>query len=461
MLLEYPPIGCRVFSSTVFADKRGTTYRFNNSDFETCKNQQIMIVTNVAHTLRGIHVAEYGKKVMCISGSVYDVMIDLRKTSNTYGSWYAIELTQDTAIYIPAGIGHAYYSHEPSTILYDLEGSSTQAGQDKSIHFSDVRLNITWPINMNIENLVISDKDNNKENTLDRYELSLARNIPRVLVYGANGYLGSHACKYLEQDGMQVIKAVSRCENRGDIIIELNQVKPDYVLCSVGKSGIPASVWHEQHPWESIENNLIAVLNLARACHEKNIRCAVFGTGFVYTGGTREEPILDHAPHNPSNNFYSHMRSIVEKTLTILPNVLVLRINYPYTLDADSRSLYNKIKNYTKLHDVKSSCTHVEECFQFLGTILRSDKTGAINFVSNVPESPLSIARTMNRDPNTYEVVDPPSNLVSCVLDTAELHSIIGIPMPCVYKTNTIVCKCEMCKNNNSNECHGECMDTH
>ena len=112
-------------------------------------------------TLRGFHYqikpSEEVKIIRCISGSIYDVVIDLRPESKTYLKWMGLELKAKDyqALYIPAGFAHAYLAlQDETTVLYDVS-SPYQPSLERGIRFDDPQFNIVWPCDV----MVISKKD--------------------------------------------------------------------------------------------------------------------------------------------------------------------------------------------------------------------------------------------------------------------------------------------------------------
>lgn len=115
-------------------------------------------------TLRGMHYQvaphEEVKLVSCISGAVYDVLLDIRKESLSYGIWIAVELTAEnnTSLYIPAGIAHGFQTlKDHSTLLYHM-GDYYCSEAARVIRWDDDRFQIKWPV---LEKIV-SEKDSQK-----------------------------------------------------------------------------------------------------------------------------------------------------------------------------------------------------------------------------------------------------------------------------------------------------------
>lgn len=104
------------------------------------------------------------KLVRCISGHVYDVIVDLRPGSQTYGQWRGFDLTGENtrSLLVPAGFGHGYLVLEDSVVSYKCAEGFYGPG-DSGIRYDDADIGICWPFEKigGIENLIISEKDKN------------------------------------------------------------------------------------------------------------------------------------------------------------------------------------------------------------------------------------------------------------------------------------------------------------
>lgn len=113
-------------------------------------------------TLRGMHYqvephAE-DKLVRCIHGAIYDVMLDLRTNSPTYGQWKACELSRENRrmLFIPKGFAHGYQAlTDDAEVLYEVSADYHPAAE-KAVRCNDPAFGIEWPIS---PPTVISDKD--------------------------------------------------------------------------------------------------------------------------------------------------------------------------------------------------------------------------------------------------------------------------------------------------------------
>ena len=113
------------------------------------------------HVLRGLHyqdvTAPQAKLVRCIAGAIWDVAVDIRVGSPTFGQWVGVELTADDKrqIFIPAGFAHGFVAlTEPAEILYkctNYYAPEAEAG----LAWNDPGLAITWPV----DDPVLSERD--------------------------------------------------------------------------------------------------------------------------------------------------------------------------------------------------------------------------------------------------------------------------------------------------------------
>ena len=105
-----------------------------------------------AGLLRGIHVVDVppgcGKLVTCVSGAVWDVVVDLRVGSETFGRWAGVLLddTARNAVYWSEGLGHGYLSLEDGSVLVYLHTQPYVAERERRIYAFDPVLAISWPV---------------------------------------------------------------------------------------------------------------------------------------------------------------------------------------------------------------------------------------------------------------------------------------------------------------------------
>jgi dTDP-4-dehydrorhamnose 3,5-epimerase len=124
-------------------------------------NQSLSVRTG---TIRGIHFQSepfaQGKLVRCLSGSVFDVAVDLRVGSSTFGRWVGVTLTPaaNNQLWVPVGFGHAFCTLEPNSIIGYRVTNYYSAECDKGVAWDDPEVGIDWPSLAAPETLSAKDK---------------------------------------------------------------------------------------------------------------------------------------------------------------------------------------------------------------------------------------------------------------------------------------------------------------
>lgn len=158
--------GLVVIKPKVFEDPRGYFFEsYNRSTFEQASLNMNFVQDNQSLSqrgvLRGLHFQNnphaQGKLVRVITGSVFDVAVDIRKDSPTYGQWYGLELTEKNKwmLYIPEGFAHGFATLENNTIFsYKCTNVYNKASED-CLLWNDPDIGIEW----NIKDPLLSEKD--------------------------------------------------------------------------------------------------------------------------------------------------------------------------------------------------------------------------------------------------------------------------------------------------------------
>jgi len=149
-----------------FCDFRGTLYKIYTEEVLKVNGVKPYFVEEYLTiskkgVFRGFHYqageASQAKLIRCIRGEVYDVIIDMRKSSPTFGKWTGVVLSERNmvALYAPRGFAHGLVAlTDDSAVLYKADnGYAPQT--ERGVIWSDPDLNITWPF----EKMLISEKD--------------------------------------------------------------------------------------------------------------------------------------------------------------------------------------------------------------------------------------------------------------------------------------------------------------
>ena len=160
--------GLCVIEPAVHGDARGYFMEtYNQRDMEEAGLDMVFVQDNQSCStkgvLRGLHFQkEYpqGKLVRVIKGTVFDVAVDLRRNSQTFGQWEGFYLSDENQkmLYIPKGFAHGFLALEENTVFSYLCGDRYDPQSDGGIVWNDSDLAVHWPVEQ-VEQLIISEKD--------------------------------------------------------------------------------------------------------------------------------------------------------------------------------------------------------------------------------------------------------------------------------------------------------------
>jgi len=162
--------GIKIFDPGRHFDERGWLSELWNpgvletNGFRASFVQDILTFSSRSGTVHGMHFQfpphDQGKLVICLSGAIFDVALDIRGRSPTYGRHVELKLCGDDPrqCWIPSGFAHGYCTLEPNTkVLYKLT-APYQARSAGGVLWKDVSLKIDWPID--VKEAVVNDRDN-------------------------------------------------------------------------------------------------------------------------------------------------------------------------------------------------------------------------------------------------------------------------------------------------------------
>ena len=162
-------IGAWVIDPSPREDERGRFMRawcareFAEHNVEFSPVQANMGFSVQQGTVRGMHYQEApaleAKLVRCTQGAMFDVVLDLRAGSPTYGQWYGVELTPQNGrmLYVPEHCGHGYQTLAGNTEMFYMTSAFYTPGAARGVRFDDPAFGIAWPLPVS----VVSEQDRN------------------------------------------------------------------------------------------------------------------------------------------------------------------------------------------------------------------------------------------------------------------------------------------------------------
>ena len=139
------------FQKGVFAEQTGLSIDFIQ-DNEVVSHQGVV---------RGLHLQKdphgQAKLIRVVQGNIYDVAVDLRANSSTYGEWFGVELSADnqTQLFLPKGFAHGYSVLSERAIVQYKVDSAYNPQAESGIRYNDPDLGIDWQV----DNPILSEKD--------------------------------------------------------------------------------------------------------------------------------------------------------------------------------------------------------------------------------------------------------------------------------------------------------------
>tara|TARA_B110000971_G_scaffold146117_1_gene149215 strand:+ start:1596 stop:2111 length:516 start_codon:yes stop_codon:yes gene_type:complete len=153
--------GLKLIQTELFKDQRGFFKEIFQNRIE--KNNKFVfdcMSYSKKNVLRGLHIQRknsQAKLITVVHGAIYDVCVDLRKKSKTYGEKFSIRLSQNsnTSIIIPAGFAHGFLCLTKNCVLYYKCSKYRDKNSEVSILWNDPDLKINWPV----KKPILSEKD--------------------------------------------------------------------------------------------------------------------------------------------------------------------------------------------------------------------------------------------------------------------------------------------------------------
>ncbi len=159
-----------IIQNKPFKDKRGYFKELIREVRINKKFPFLVMSFSKKNVIRGLHLQKkksQGKFVSVIKGRIFDVAVDLRKNSKTFGKYYQCTLSEKNSksVYIPPGFAHGFQSLENENYIIYSCTQYRDSASEKVIKFNDKELNIKWPL----KKIIVSKKDN-KAMTLKQFK---------------------------------------------------------------------------------------------------------------------------------------------------------------------------------------------------------------------------------------------------------------------------------------------------
>ena len=171
--------GLYVIEPTVFKDERGYFVEtYNQNDMKEAGLDMVFVQDNQSMStrgvLRGLHFQKQfpqGKLVRVVRGKVFDVAVDLRYDSKTYGKWFGVELSAENMkqFYIPEGFAHGFLVLSDEAEFCYKCTDFYHPGDEGGLAWNDPEIGVEWPLEEGVD-LIISEKDQKWKGLKDTFK---------------------------------------------------------------------------------------------------------------------------------------------------------------------------------------------------------------------------------------------------------------------------------------------------
>ena len=171
--------GLYVIEPTVFKDERGYFVEtYNQNDMKEAGLDMVFVQDNQSMStrgvLRGLHFQKQfpqGKLVRVVRGKVFDVAVDLRSDSKTYGKWFGVELSAENMkqFYIPEGFAHGFLVLSDEAEFCYKCTDFYHPGDEGGLAWNDPEIGVEWPLEEGVD-LIISEKDEKWKGLKDTFK---------------------------------------------------------------------------------------------------------------------------------------------------------------------------------------------------------------------------------------------------------------------------------------------------
>lgn len=219
----------------------------------------------------------------------------------------------------------------------------------------------------------------------------------KVLIYGANGWIGKQVIELLNKMNINYIKGQIRAEDIEELEKEIIKIKPTHVMSFIGRTHGKINEieyttidYLEQHGKikENIRDNLYSPITLAILSNKYNYHYTYLGTGCIFEYdsthlfGEEINGFNEDAKPNFFGSSYSIVKGYTDRLMHLFPNVLNVRIRMPITSDFTSRNFIKKITTYDKICSVPNSMTVLDELLPLMIDMSINKITGTINLTN-------------------------------------------------------------------------------
>ena len=364
--IETNLLDCYILEPQRFGDERGYFESITKEQLHELGFNEVFQVSNSKSgkgIVRGLHFQKdpycQAKVVRCHRGAVLDVVVDMRKDSETYGKWTSVELTPENGrmLYVPRGFAHGFVALKDDTLFEYYVDNKYMPRMEGGILWNDSKLGINWDEIFKIYDIktpVLSQKDKDRC-TLEECDVTFKRTPKKFFITGITGQLGYDIVRELHERGEYDIYAPTSKEiditDEEQVMKTIKDYKPDVIFHCAAWTAVDKAETEK----ELCENvNVIGTKNIVDASIEVGAKVVYMSSDYIFDG-CKEGLYTENDVPNPKN-VYGITKYKGEEEVRRNPNHFITRISWVFGINGN-----NFIKTMLKLSDNHEELTVVDD----------------------------------------------------------------------------------------------------
>lgn len=234
----------------------------------------------------------------------------------------------------------------------------------------------------------------------------------KILIYGANGFIGKRVSDYLRQNThITVLQGTSRCEDENAVRQEIQSHDVDRVICCIGRSSgknVYSTSFVEKKLDVNLQDNLLAPMVVLKCCNDANIHFTHIGDGCIFFDEEDNTVFSEEDTPDMTCSAHAIVKSYTEKLIQLFSkNFLQLRLRYPITGDFHPKCLLSKLLSYDKVVNKNTSVSIFRDILPVMMDLVLKQKTGTFHLVNpgsiNLLETKCRLKNMMDRNQSVSE----------------------------------------------------------
>ena len=420
--IETNLLDCYILESQRFGDERGYFESVTEADLKSLGFNKIFQVSNSLSgkgIIRGLHFQKdpfcQAKVVRCHRGAVLDVVVDIRKDSETYGQWTSVELTPENGrmLYVPRGFAHGFVSLKDDTLFEYYVDNKYMPRMEGGILWNDPDIGINWDEifkKYDISEPILSEKDKVRE-TLKESNVEFYRTPRKYLITGYRGQLGYDIVRSLNERGEHDYLALDVNEmditDRDKVFEVVKNYKPDVIFHCAAWTAVDKAET-EKELCEKI--NVTGTKNIVDASIEVGAKMVYMSTDYVFDG-TKEGTYNEEDKPKPKS-VYGDTKFKGEEEVRRNPNHFITRISWVFGINGNNfiKTMLKLAENHDQLtvvNDQVGSPTYTVDLANLLVEMSFTNKYGTYNVNNEGYCSWAEFAKYIMESNNKKTVIKP------------------------------------------------------